>query len=159
MANFELIKSAFSRQLGRSVKVMVEFSHSKFTETFRIIDNTEAVTVSGDTFNPYPFKFIANAQGQTQGGSIVLSNVDRNIAGEIRSATDNETIVATVWIAHLESDGTTINVERVSAGVFEVFSPVITKQSITLTLNLRVSLDYNMGTIRYNPNLFPNLYL
>lgn len=159
MANIELIKSAFSRQLGRSVKVMVEFSHSQFSQTFRIVDNTEAITVSGDTFEPYPFSFVANTQGETQGGSIVLSNVDRTIAGEIRNATDNESIVAQVWVANVESNGTDINVERVEAGTFEVFSPVINKQSITLNLNLRISLEYNLGTVRYNPNLFPNLYL
>lgn len=159
MPNVELIKSAFSRSLGRSVKVMVQLSHSQFSQTYRIIDNTEAVTVDGDTFEPYPFGFVANSQGETQGAKLVLSNIDRRIASEIRAATDNENIVCQVWICQLEKQNGTVNAERYDAGTFEVYSPVVTKDATTLTLNLRISIEFNLGTIRYNPTLFPNLYL
>ena len=155
----EMIKSAFSRKLGRSVKFLVEISHPNLSKTYRIIDNTEAVTVDGDTFNPYPFKFLQNAQTETQGARLALSNVDRNLANELRNATDNENIICRIWVANVEKQGDTVNVERIDAGTFEVFSPVVTKEVTTFTLNLRVSLNYNLSTVRYNPNLFPNLYL
>lgn len=159
MAGVELIKSAFSRFLGRSVKVMVELSHSEFTQTYRMIDNTEEVTVDGDTFKPYAFKLINNAQGETQGARLVLSNIDRSVASEIRNATTNENIVCRVWIAHLEKKDGVINIERHDAGTFEVYSPVVTKDSTSMTLNLRISINYNLGTYRYTKNFFPNLYL
>lgn len=157
--NYENIKSAFSRQLGRGVHVLVEFSHSKFTDTFRLIDNTESVLVEGDTFEPYPFKFVQSTQGETSGASIILSNIDRTIVNELKKATDNESIVCTVWIANVEKVGDTLNVDRYSAGTFEVFSPVVTIDSTSLSLNLRISLDYNVGSLRYSPVLFRNLYL
>ena len=158
MANLELIKSAFSRDLGRSIKILAEFSHSQFDETFRIVDNTEAITIDGDTFSPYPFKFIQNSQGETQGATLALSNVDRNIARQIKKATTNENIVCKIWICQIEKDDV-LNVERYESGTFEVFSPVITKEATAINLNLRVSIEYNVGTVRYNTNLFPNLYL
>lgn len=90
---------------------------------------------------------------------LALSNVDRNLANELRNATDNENIICRIWVANVEKQGDTVNVERIDAGTFEVFSPVVTKEVTTFTLNLRVSLNYNISTVRYNPNLFPNLYL
>jgi len=155
----EMIKSAFSRKLGRSIKVLLQFEHSGLSQTFRLVDNTEAVEYNGNTFNPYPFKFVANSQGETQGARLVLSNVDRTLANEIRNVTDNESIICSVWVAQIEKDGDTLNVDAHPAGVFEVQGIVVKKDATSMVLNLRVSLEFNLSTVRYNPNLFPNLYI
>jgi len=157
--NYELVKSAFSRQLGRGVNILVEFSHSQFTSTFRLCDNTAPITTAEGTFEPFPFKYVLNTQGETQGASIVLGNIDRQVAREIRRATNNESIVCRVWIANIEKIDGNITASTYDAGTFEVFTPTITPETVTLNLNLRLSLEFNQGKLRYNQTNFPNLYL
>lgn len=157
--SLELKKSAASRNLGRGINILLEFSHSAWTETFKFIDNTESITVDSDTYEPFPFKFTQNAQGETSGSSIVLANVDRTIARQIKLATGNESIQCRVYICHVEQDNTTIVGERLDRGLYEVFNPTITTESITMNLNLRLSLNFNASSLRYNPSVFRNIYL
>ena len=49
--------------------------------------------------------------------------------------------------------------EKFDKGLFEIFNPQITNEIVTANINLRHSFDINCGSMRYNKQLFPNLFL
>lgn len=158
MSIVELKKSAASRNLGRGIYILLELSHSKFDQTYRMIDNTESVTFGADTFEPFPFKFVPSTQGETSGASVALSNIDREISRQIKNATDNENITCKVWVCQIENNGQ-LNAQRTDNGEFEVESVLVNKDAVTLSLNMRISINYNASSQRFSPSVFRNLYL
>lgn len=156
MTRFELDKNSYSRYLGRTVKMLIELTHSAFKEPFYFINDTKELTVDGKTYEPYPFDIILPSQTETQGTQIVLSNVQNLAANEIRKTIDtNENIKLDLYIVNIETE----TAEKYPAGLFEVFDAQITPESITATINIRHNLDINMSTINYYRQTFPNLFL
>jgi len=156
MRYFELDKNSFSRYLGRTVCMFLELEHSNFPQIFRLVNNTKAIEVDGKTFEPFPFDIILPSQTEQQGTQIVLSNINNYIANEIKKVVNsNEDIHLQLYIGNIETQ----EVELYDKGHFIVTEPVITPESVTATVNIDHCLDYNLGTIRFNRQLFPNLYL
>ena len=156
MTRFELDKNSYSRYLGRTVKMLIELTHSTFDESFYFVNDTKELTVDGKTYQPYPFDIILPSQTETQGTQIVLSNVQNLAANEIRKTIDtNENIKLDLYIVNIETE----TAEKYPAGLFEVFDAQITPESITATINIRHNLDINMSTINYYRQTFPNLFL
>lgn len=156
MTRFELDKNSFSRYLGRTVKMLIELTHSAFDEPFYFINDTKELTIEGKTYQPYPFDIILPSQTETQGTQIVLSNVQNLAANEIRKTINtNENINLDLFIVNIETEET----EKYPAGLFELFEVQITPESITGTINIRHNLDVNLSAINYYRQAFPNLYL
>ena len=156
MTRFELDKNSYSRYLGRTVKMLIELTHSAFDEPFYFINDTKELTVDGKIYQPYPFDIILPSQTETQGTQIVLSNVQNLAANEIRKTINtNENIKLDLYIVNIETEVA----EKYPAGLFEVFDAQITPESITATINIRHNLDINMSTINYYRQTFPNLFL
>lgn len=158
MANrfFELDKNSFSRYLGRNVNLLIELSHSAWDKTFYLINDTQPLELDGSTYEPYPFDLTMPSQTEQQGTQIVLSNINNAAANLIKSTVNtNENILMRLYLANRELE----TAEKFDKGEFEIFNPQITNESITATINLRHSFDINCGSIRYNRQLFPNLYL
>ena len=96
------------------------------------------------------------SQTEQQGTQIVLSNINNAAANLIKSTVNtNENILMRLYLVNRELE----TAEKFDKGEFEIFNPQITNESITATINLRHSFDINCGSIRYNRQLFPNLYL
>lgn len=158
MANrfFELDKNSFSRYLGRNVNLLIELSHSAWDKTFYLINDTQSLELDGSTYEPYPFDLTMPSQTEQQGTQIVLSNINNIAANLIKSTVNtNENILMRLYLVNRELE----TAEKFDKGEFEIFNPQITNESITATINLRHSFDINCGSIRYNRQLFPNLYL
>lgn len=156
MTRFELDKNSYSRYLGRTVKMLIELTHSAFDEPFHFINDTKELTVDGKTYQPYPFDIILPSQTETQGTQVVLSNIQNLAANEIRKTINtNENIKLDLYIVNIETE----TAEKYPAGLFEVFDAQITPESITATINIRHNLDINMSTINYYRQTFPNLFL
>lgn len=158
MANrfFELDKNSFSRYLGRNVNLLIELSHSAWDKTFYLINDTQSLELDGSTYEPYPFDLTMPSQTEQQGTQIVLSNINNVAANLIKSTVNtNENILMRLYLVNRELE----TAEKFDKGEFEIFNPQITNESITATINLRHSFDINCGSIRYNRQLFPNLYL
>lgn len=158
MANrfFELDKNSFSRYLGRNVNLLIELSHSAWDKTFYLINDTQPLELDGTTYEPYPFDLTMPSQTEQQGTQIVLSNINNVAANLIKSTVNtNENILMRLYLVNRELE----TAEKFDKGEFEIFNPQITNESITATINLRHSFDINCGSIRYNRQLFPNLYL
>lgn len=158
MANrfFELDKNSFSRYLGRNVNLLIELSHSAWDKTFYLINDTQPLELDGSTYEPYPFDLTMPSQTEQQGTQIVLSNINNVAANLIKSTVNtNENILMRLYLVNRELE----TAEKFDKGEFEIFNPQITNESITATINLRHSFDINCGSIRYNRQLFPNLYL
>lgn len=153
---FELDKNSFSRYLGRNVNFLVELSHSEWDRTYNLINDTKSLELDGVTYEPYPFDLTMPSQTEQQGTQIVLSNVN-NIAANLikQTVNSNENILLQLYLVNRELE----TAEKFDKGQFEVFSPQITNEAVTATINLRHSFDINCGSIRYNKQLFPNLYL
>lgn len=153
---FELDKNSFSRYLGRGVCFLIELSHSSWNKTYYLCNNTEKVEIDGKTYQPYPFDIVMPSQTEQQGTSIVFSNI-QNIAANLiqQTVNSNENIVLQLYIANIETDA----VEKFDKGEFEIFNPQITNEAIQANINLRHSFDINCGSMRYNRQLFPNLFL
>lgn len=153
---FELDKNSFSRYLGRCVNFLIELSHSEWEQTYCLINDTQALTIDGVTYEPYPFDLTMPSQTEQQGTQIVMSNVQNVVSNLIKQTVgSNENIVMQLYLVNREMT----TAEKYDKGLFEIFNPQITNETITATLNLRHSFDVNCGSIRYNKQLFPNLYL
>lgn len=156
MTRFELDKNSYSRYLGRNVKMVIELSHSFFSQPFYFINDTKALKIDEKTYEPYPFDIILPSQTETQGTQIVLSNVQNLAANEIRKTINsNENINIDLYIVNIETEIS----EKYPAGLFELFEVQITPESITGTINIRHNLDINISTINYYRQVFPNLFL
>ena len=156
MRYFELDKNSFSRYLGRNVVFCVELSHPEWNKIYYLVNDTKAVTIDDVTYEPFPFDVRLPSQTEQQGTQIVFSNVKNTASNLIRTIVQsNISIVAKVFIANIETDVA----QRYDKGEFELFSPSITPEQVTATLNLRHCFDVNCGSIRYNKQLFPNLFL
>lgn len=153
---FELDKNSFSRYLGRGVCFCIELSHSSWDETYYLINNTEELTTGGHTYQPYPFDIVMPSQTEQQGTQIVFSNI-QNLAANLINQTvnSNENIILQMYVVNVESE----TAEMYDKGLFEIFNPQITSETVQANINLRHSFDINCGTIRYNRQLFPNLFL
>ena len=153
---FELDKNSFSRYLGRNVKLLIELSHSLWNETYYLINDTKELMLDGTTYQPYPFDIVLPSQTEQQGTQIVLSNV-QNLAANLiqQTISSNENITLQLYIVNVESE----TAEKFDKGLFEVFNPQITNEAISANINLRHSFDINCGSMRYNKQLFPNLFL
>lgn len=154
--SFELNKNAFSNYVPNQILFLVEFSHSEFKQTYFITNNTSNILVNNNTYEPFPFVFNIPAQGETQGSNLTLSNIDRQITQEISSIIlSNENILAQIHLCLIEDN----TPEVFNLGLFEIFTSDISKETVILGINQRVSLGFNVGTIRYSQRLFSNLYL
>lgn len=156
MNRFELDKNAFSRGLGRSVNMLLEISHSKFSETFYFINDTKSIVIDGKIYQPYPFDVTLPNQGETQGTSIAISNINNIAANEIRKTIcSDENIIIDLKLVNIENE----MVETYDCGEFELLNLSITQELIKGNLNIRNCFDVNAGSIRYCKRLFPNLFL
>lgn len=153
---FESDKNALCRQVGRVVTWAVELSHSLFTETYYLINDTQEATYNGHTFQPYPFNVIIPAQTEQDGTQIVLSNIQNLISSPIsKIVTSNENIMIKLYCVSIE---TNVN-EFDFKGEYEIISAVCTNDSVTGQITIRNCLDINIGKFRYNKTNFPNLQL
>lgn len=156
MRYFELDKNSYSRYLGRNVVFCVELSHPNWNEVYRLVNDTKAVIIDGVEYQPFPFDLKLPSQKEQQGTQIVFSNVNNLASNLIRDIVNsNDSIIVQLYIANIESN----TAERYDKGEFELFSPSITPEQVSATLNLRHCFDVNCGSIRYNKQLFPNLFL
>ncbi len=153
---FELDKNSYSRYLGRNVNFLIELSHSVWNQTYYLINDTKELTLDGKTYEPYPFDLAMPSQTEQQGTQIILSNV-QNVAGNLIKETinTNENITMQLYLVNRELE----TAEKYDKGLFEIFEPQITNETISANINLRHSFNVNCGSIRYNKQLFPNLYL
>lgn len=153
---FELDKNSFSRYLGRGVCFLIELFHSEWSETYYLCNNTKEVTINGQTYQPFPFDIVMPSQTEQQGTQIVVSNI-QNLAANLiqKTVNSNENIVMQLYIANIETE----TAEKFDKGEFEIFNPQITNETIQANINLRHSFDINCGSMRYNRQLFPNLFL
>jgi hypothetical protein len=156
MRYFELDKNSYSRYLGRNVVFCVELSHPNWNEVYRLVNDTKAVTIEGVEYQPFPFDLKLPSQKEQQGTQIVFSNVNNLASNLIRDIVNsNDSIIVQLYIANIESN----TAEKYNKGEFELFNPSITPEQVTATLNLRHCFDVKCGSIRYNKQLFPNLFL
>ena len=153
---FELDKNSYSRYLGRNVNFLIELSHSVWDKTYYLINDTKSLELDGITYEPYPFDLTMPSQTEQQGTQIILSNV-QNVAGNLIKETinTNENILMQLYLVNSELE----TAEKYDKGLFEIFEPQITNEAISANINLRHSFNVNCGSIRYNKQLFPNLYL
>lgn len=157
MANrfFELDKNSFSRYLGRGVAMLIELSHSEFSQTYHLINDTKALEINGITYQPFPFDITLPSQTEQDGTQFTFSNVNNYVANILSSVvTSNENILMQIYICNREEE----TADKIDFGLYEVSGPTITNEAATAKINVRHSLDYNIGTITYNKNLFPNLF-
>lgn len=153
---FELDKNSFSRYLGRGLCLLVEISHSQLPQTYYLINNIKDVTIDGQLYQAYPFDVILPSQTEQSGTKITLSNINNTISKELAAiVSSNENVIVQLYIANIEDNAN----EKINKGSFELTEIAITNEVVTGTINIRNCLDINLGSIRYNKQLFPNLYL
>lgn len=156
MSRFEFDKNSYSRYLGRNFKMLVELKHSIFANPYCFINDTKELYIDDVLYSPFAFDVILPSQTETQGTQIVMSNIQNLVANEIKKTIySNENILVTLFFANIETEVA----ERYDIGTFELQGVNISPESVTGTINIRTNLNVNVGAIRYNSNLFPNLFL
>ena len=157
-------KAIKSNYLPQGFYTMIELSHSGFTQTHYLVNNTKEIVHNGNTFLPYPFVYKQRAQGEVSSSELALSNIDKTVVQEIRRAKDtapNENIKIKLYLAQTEKqkDGTLLS-DVVYKGQYNIISFSINKDATLATINLDLSLGYNLSTLRFgNVNIFKNLGL
>ncbi len=153
---FELDKNSFSRFLGRSVNLAIELSHSLWDKTYTLINDTKPLELDGILYEPFPFDLVLPSQTEQQGTQVVLSNI-HNLAANLiqQTVNSNENITMQLYLINRETE----NAEKIDKGLFEIYAPKITNDVVSANINLRHSFNINCGSIRYNRQLFPNLFL
>lgn len=157
--SFELIKSAYSRYLGRFEFFLLELDHPNWAQTYFFINNNEPLTIEGQEYTGLPFAFTLNTQGETSGSTLSIANIDRQIAQKLKEAIGNDDLTCKVSLCHFENADGVVKTDVEFKGEFLVVNTQINIEQIDLALNLRISLDFNVSTIRYNKQRFPNIYL
>ena len=157
--SFEFLKSAYSRSLGRYEFFLLEFNHPDWDKTWYFVNNNVPVTVDGQEYLGLPFKFVLNTQGETSGSAVAIANVDRRITQYLKQAIGNDDLTCKISLVHYENAGGVVKTDTEFKGEFLVTNTQIGIEQIDLSLNLRISLDFNLSTIRYNKQRFSNIYL
>ena len=153
--SFEMDKNSYSRYLGRSFNLAIVLSHSQL-ETFYLINDNTNITIDSQEYQAYPFDIVLPSQNETQGTQLVMSNVNQLITNElIKVINSNENIICKVYIVNIETN----IAEKYDKGIFEIMNVEVTQEQVNFSINLRHSLNYNVGTKRYNQQLFGNLFL
>lgn len=153
---FELDKNSYSRYLGRNVNFLIKLSHSSWDKDYYLINDTQSLELDGIIYEPYPFDITMPSQTEQQGSQIVFSNVQSLASNLIRQTVlSNENIVMELYLVNRELEAA----EKYDKGIFEIFAPQITNEAVSANINIRHSFNINCGSIRYNKQLFPNLYL
>lgn len=159
----EVLKSVASLNEARGHYDLIKLSHSSWSKDYYLINNTEAITYNGQEYLSFPFAITITPKGELSGASISFLNVDRQIAELLNTAvsTDaNESIEMVHKRVTIENDAGDLTVgNEQEQGTFELQSPTVDKESITAGLGFKVSLPYNVGSLTYSKNLFPNLSL
>lgn len=156
--DFNLQKAIIQRYLPAGIYTMIELSHSNFDKTYRLIDNTEAVEIDGEVFEPYPLSFKPKNQGDNSTNPLALSNIDPTVVREIQKARTNEDVIVRVWLAIVEKVDNNSFMDRRYIGQYVIDNVAITNEATSMSLTLDTSLKFNIGTIRGKNNiLFPNL--
>lgn len=156
MSRFELHKNSLSRYLGRSVNLAIELSHSEFEDTYYLVNDTKELIIDGKTYTPYIFDLALPAQTEQQGTQFIISNANNIVAQQIEKIVNsNENIILKLYLVNIEDEVA----EMYDKGEFEIMDIVVSPESATATINIRHCLNYNIGTLRYNKQLFRNLSL
>jgi hypothetical protein len=124
-------------------------------EVFRIVNNTESVTINGELWEAFPFTFVLPGEG---GGGIKsaafeIDNIDRRIQKEVTLAA-GKTVTAEFNIILASSP------DIVERGPFKYVLRdfQITKQKVRAALYDFYLDDLNIPGIAYTPNNFPGLF-
>jgi hypothetical protein len=153
--SFEMDKNSYSRYLGRGFNLAIEISHSEL-DTFYLINDITDITIDSQEYQAFPFDIVLPSQNEKQGTQLIMSNINQLVTNElINIVTSNENMIVKVYIVNVESE----TAEKYDKGTFEIMSAEVTQEQVNFSINLRHSLDYNVGTKRYNQQLFGNLFL
>lgn len=158
------VKSIASEKLARGHYDLASFSHTGFDETFYIVNNNEPIIYDGNEYFPFNFGVVLTSKKEVSGASIVFSNVDKRIEEQLEKALKypNEYIVCRHTQVTIERNTTTgeLVVGRVANDrLFELITPVVTKETVQSGMTLRTSFTFNIGRKTYNSNDFVNINL
>lgn len=145
MSNFNLLKSTQQRYLPAGIYYLLDIKHSLFERDYYLINNTEDVEINGNLYQAYPFGYVKKAQGDNSPATLTLSNIDQTVTSEIDKVTNNEPVKVTLYTALIEVKDGILFKDFVKAGEFEATDPVITNETIQLSLIFRNSLNINVG--------------
>lgn len=157
---FELDKSSTLRCLNQSVNYLLEISHPAWGETYYLINNQTAIEYNGNTYQPFPFVMSLPTHGLSEGVNLTIANVDRQITDLYSQTIKNELpIKVKISVIIIEVHNGQYYSAIDEKGIFEVVGGECTKEALVLSLDMSTCMDYNIGVYRFNPNLFPNIYL
>ena len=124
-------------------------------DIFRIVNNTESITINGNLWEAFPFTFVLPGEGGDGIKSAVfeIDNIDRRIQQEITLAA-GKTITAEFNIILASNPGV---VER---GPFKYIlrDVQITKHKVRAALYDFYLDDLNIPGLAYTPHNFPGLF-
>ena len=124
-------------------------------EVFRIVNDTESITINGEFFEAFPFTFVLPGEGGDGMKTAVfeIDNIDRRIQHEVTMAA-GKTVTAEFNIILAASP------DVVERGPFKYvlrdFS--VTRYKVRATMHDFYLDDLNIPGLAYTPNNFPGLF-
>ncbi len=82
----EGLRDMFAQNTDAAVFALLTFTHPSLSEPLRLVNNTEAITYDGQSYEAFPFKFTPPAEDEEREAvaTVKVSNVDRRLAEVLR---------------------------------------------------------------------------
>ncbi|MDN3525628.1 DUF1833 family protein [Halomonas sabkhae] len=83
----EGLHDMFAQHTDAAVFALLTFTHPNIAEPIRLVNNTEAITYDGQTYEGFPFHFTPPAEEEDREAvaTIEVSNVDRQLIEALRT--------------------------------------------------------------------------
>jgi hypothetical protein len=154
-----VIAQFYKQQGGFAVPALVAITHgvAGYTNPLLLVNNTEAVTYEGATYQPYPFTFDPPdlSTDRIAHGKFSICAVDQAIASIVRST---ETPPTLVFKAVCVIVGTTTVIEPVASWSFTLRDISGNEKVISATLEYENRLQFDTPPLEYLPQDFPGVH-
>lgn len=146
--------SLAAQETGEVWLMLLALSNPYFTSTFRYVDNSEAITSNGDTYQSFPFEItLPNEDGESVQRARLSLYAHPDIIEAVRSLRGQLTVEISVIMA---SEPDTIVTGPISLVLLDIEWDALTVNG-TLGSSIKL-LDEPTPSDRFNPGSYPTLF-
>lgn len=150
----ELLAQLYGQESNDPFLTLLTLSHTSFTETIYLVNNTKDITSRGNVFMAFPFNITLPADdGETaREVEIVIDNTSLELVEELRKVSDPIDCKVEMILAS-RPDETQISLEEL-----KIKNVTYNKSQITAKLLMDDFLSTELASEKYTPTIYPGLF-
>lgn len=152
----ELLAQLYAQESNDPFLMLVTISHSSFSSSIRLVNNSENIVSRGQTFQAFPLKIrLPVDDGESNREvSIDFDNVSLALIDEIRSVSSEERIRVKLEmvLASLPND------VQMSLEELQILNVTYNKLRVSAKLGLDDFLNTELTCEKYNPSTYPGIF-